>query len=165
MIKPIWSALALAVLLAHPASAQLHPLNSASTITARGAEARATVRIAIGSRSQIRSERQPVRFDLTAGPSVRLADGSPIGRSTLRSGEGLRLSFAPGHSTRLAIGGVPLVTRYANSRVAAAEEAGSGGGISGWAIAGGVLVVGLGVAYLALEDAIDCNENGEYICE
>ncbi|NKB16010.1 MAG: hypothetical protein HC774_02385 [Sphingomonadales bacterium] len=30
---------------------------------------------------------------------------------------------------------------------------------------GGVVIVGLGVAYFALEDAIDCTEDGEYVCE
>ena len=165
MNKAMLAALALAGLVVQPVQAQMHPLNSASTVTARGAEVRATVRLALGSAAQLRRERQPLRLDLMAGPSVRVADSAPIGRSALLHGEGVRLSFVPGHSAQLALGGVPVVTRYANARVAAAEEAGESGGVSGWAIAGGAVLLGLGVAYLAIEDTIDCTENGEYICE
>jgi hypothetical protein len=71
-------------------------------------------------------------------------------------GNAMRLSFAPGHSTQLALGGVPLMTRYASPRIAAdAEGNGQGRGVSPLAIAGGAL----------LEDAIDCNEGGSYVCE
>lgn len=127
---------------------------------------RAGIRIAIGSRAQLDRETRPLELDLRAGPSLRVSGTGPLDRPATVAGNGLRLSFAPGHSTRLSMAGVPVITRYANSRVAAAENAdGQRGGVSPVLIVGGALLVGLGVAYLALEDAIDCNEGGNYVCE
>lgn len=166
MTKSITASILAMAMLSQPATAQLRHDVTASAVAARGAEVRASITLALGSRAQLRREAQPLRLDLMAGPSMRLDDGRPLGRSGLLQGEGLRLRFAPGHSTRLSIGGAPVATHYANARVAAAEAGESGGGgVSGWAIAGGVVVVALGAAYLALEDAIDCTENGDYICE
>ena len=155
-----------------PLAAQERPdlaySGSASAIAERGTAVMASVRIPLGSPRERRSAEQRVRFDLVAGPSIRLLDGSQLRQANVINGDGIRLSFAPGHSTRLSLNGRSLVTRYANARVAAAEGAESGGGPTtlGWmAIAGGAVLVGLGVTYLAFEDAIDCTENGEYVCE
>jgi hypothetical protein len=156
---------------AQPVSAQMasvpaiaQPLGS--TITGRGAEVRVGVRWAIGSRAQLAREARPLEMELRAGPALRLQGAGPIDRPVMVQGNAMRLSFAPGHSTQLALGGVPLMTRYASPRIAAdAEGNGQGRGVSPLAIAGGALLIGLGVAYLALEDAIDCNEGGSYVCE
>ncbi|QJQ32980.1 hypothetical protein GV829_11450 [Sphingomonas lacunae] len=165
MVRMALAGLVLCGLLVQPVQAQMHPLNGATTVTARGAEVRATLRLALGSRAQVRRDRQPIRLELMAGPNMRVADGAPIGRTAVLGGDGVRFSFSPGHSAEVALAGVPVFTRYANARVAAAENAEQGGGVNGWAIAGGAVLIGLGVAFLALEDAIDCNENGDYVCE
>lgn len=159
------------VLSAQPVSAQMatvpvlaQPMGT--TITGRGAEVRAGIRWAIGSRAQLAREARPVEMELRAGPSLRLQGAGPVDRPVMVSGNAVRLSFAPGHSTGLSMAGVPLLTHFSSPRAAAeAERDGRRGGVSPLAIAGGVLLVGLGVAYLALEDAIDCNENGDYVCE
>lgn len=155
-----------------PLAAQERPdlalANSGSAVAERGTAVMASVRIPLGAPSERRSADQRVRFDLVAGPSIRLLDGSQLRQANVINGDGVRLSFAPGHSTQLSLNGRSLVTRYANAQVAAAEGAGNGGGptTAGWlAIAGGAVLVGLGVTYLAFEDAIDCTENGEYVCE
>lgn len=156
---------------AQPLAAQVNPFgppeqSTSSSVVGRGAEVRANVRIALGSRDQLRREARPLLLELQASPSLRLGGTGPIDRPVSMPGNGLRLSFAPGHSTRLSMAGIPLVSRYANSSIAAAEGAeGQGRGVSPLAIAGGVLLVGIGVAYLALEDAIDCTESGNYVCE
>ena len=157
-------AIVVAPVAAHAQSAAFSP----GTVEARGAEARVTVRLALGSRQQLRRERQPLRLDLSAGPAWRVASLQPLGESRRLTGDVIRLSMAPRHSTRLSLAGTPVWTSYADRRIAAAEggtEGGEGGGVSTLAIVGGVLLGGLGVAYLAFEDAIDCTENGEYVCE
>lgn len=159
---------------AQPVFAQERPdlaiVSSASAIAERGTAVMASVRVPLGgSRARRGASDQRVRVDLVAGPSFRLIDGSQLRQSNVINGDGIRLSFAPGHSTRLSLNGRSLVTRY--TTLAAAEADGAerdGGGPTtvGWlAIAGGVVLAGVGVAYLAFEDAVDCTENGQYVCE
>lgn len=155
-----------------PAAAQERPdlayFGRQSSVTDRGTAVTAGVRIALGRSRDTRTTDSKLRFDLVAGPSLRLSDGQRLNRTGLINGDGIRFSFAPGHSTRLSLNGRPLVTHYDNAEVAAAEKSEKEGGIStgGWfAIAGGVLLVGVGVAYLAYEDAVDCTENGQSSCE
>ena len=163
---------AMTVTAAQPLRAQERPdlayAGSAGTgaVVERGAAVMASLRVPLGGAGDRRGADQRVRFDLVAGPSVRLADGSPLRQANVVNGDGIRLSFAPGHSTRVSLNGRSLVTRYASLAAAEADGAQDGdGGVSWLAITGGVLLVGLGVAYLGLEDAIDCTENGDYICE
>lgn len=159
-----------AIALTQPANAQerfgLSDMQGLSSVSQRGAAVMASVRISLGGPRKAQSAQPPVQFDLVAGPSLRLSDGQPLQRTKTLNGGGFRLSFIPKHSTKLTLNGQPLATHYFN--LAAAESAESkegGGGPNALAIVGGVVVLGLGVAYLALEDAVDCNENGEYICE
>jgi hypothetical protein len=157
----------LAALISHTSYAQISPqYQQESTIVARGAEARVSVRISIGSADQVRREARPLQLDLVAGPTMQLADGRPLGRSRAVQSEGLRLSIVPGHSTRFLIAGEPVYARYADERIAAAEEEGArrGGGFNGWWIAGGVLVIGLTASVLAFDDAFDCDDGNGLIC-
>ncbi len=138
---------------------------SPASVTERGVAVRASVRIALGRNADGRGhDWQPLRFDVGAGPHWRVSDGRPLDNGRLLSADALRVSFAPRHSLRLSLNGQPVATRFDNARLAAAEGEG-GGRVSPWLIVGGVVVVGLGVAYFALEDAIDCTEDGEYVCE
>lgn len=139
-----------------------------SAIAERGTAVMAAVSIPLGASRSARTVDRRVSFDLVAGPSLRLSDGQRLNPSNVINGDGVRLSFTPGHSTRLSLNGRSLVTRYATPQIAAAEgdESGTGLGTAGWlGIAGGVILVGLGVTYLAFEDAVDCTENGQYVCE
>lgn len=145
--------------------ADLSDGHSPSSVTQRGAAVMASVRISLDGPRNRPSTQGPVRFDLVAGPSFRLSDGQPLERSATINGDGFRLSFIPNHSTKLSLNGQPLATHYFNLSAAESEAKKGGGGPSALAIAGGVIVLGLGVAYLALEDAVDCNENGQYVCE
>lgn len=159
-----------AMVLSQPAIAQerahISNTHSLSSVSQRGAAVMASVKISLGEPRNTRSTQPPVRFDLVAGPSFLLSDGQPLQRTTTVNGDGFRLSFIPNHSTKLSLNGQPLATHYFNLSAAESDAKKEGsGGPSTLAIVGGVLVLGLGVAYLALEDAVDCNENGEYICE
>ena len=159
-----------AMVLAQPAIAQdrvyLSDMHGPSSVSQRGAAVMASVKIALGGPRNTQSPQAPLRFDLVAGPSFQLSDGQPLQRRTVVNGDGFRLSFIPNHSTKLSLNGQPITTHYFNLAAAESDAKKEGvGGPSTLAIVGGVLVLGLGVGYLALEDAIDCNENGEYICE
>jgi hypothetical protein len=172
-MKSIYINLALsagAMALTQPAIAQdrtnLSDMHAPSSVSQRGAAVMASVKIALGGPRNTPSSQTPVRFDLVAGPSFQLSDGQPLQRTKTINGGGFRLSFIPNHSTKLSLNGQPLATHYFNLSAAESDEKKvGGGGPSTLAIVGGVLVLGLGVAYLALEDAVDCNENGQYICE
>jgi hypothetical protein len=139
-----------------------------SAIAERGAAVMAAVRVPLGSSRVTPTADRKVRFDVVAGPSIRVFDGQQFHRAELINGDSVRFSFTPGHSTRLSLNGKSLVTHYADARIAAAEGDESDGGIGtlGWlGIAGGVILVGLGVTYLAYEDAVDCTEDGRSTCE
>ena len=167
-IKMVLCAGAMAV--TQPASAQdrahLSDMQGLSSVSPRGAAVMASVKISLDGPRNTQSTQPPVRFDLVAGPSFQLSDGQPLQRRTTINGDGFRLSFIPNHSTKLLLNGQPLATHYFSLSAAGSDaKKEGGGGPSTLAIVGGALVLGLGVAYLALEDAVDCNENGEYICE
>lgn len=155
-----------------PAAAQERPhlsyIAGSAALAERGTAIMAAVRIPLNPKRTARTVDNKLRFDLVVGPSFRVADGRQAHRSEVINLDGIGFSLTPGHSTRLSLNGRPLVTQYADSKIAAAEGEKNDGGIStfGWvAIAGGVVLAGLGAAYLAFEDAVDCRENGQNVCE
>lgn len=108
------------------------------------------------------------RFNLrmSAGPIMSRNDGRQSAATLFA------VNLSPGYRTELSFAGRPVATRYTAVGFADAQARGLDGanrsGITtlGWVgIGAGALVGVLGITYLALEDAIDCTENGQYVCE
>jgi hypothetical protein len=129
-------------------------------IRSAGIGAQASVRLKFGSDKVARSSER-LEFGFAAGPVMRRRIGNGATTSHIASTASFRLR--PGYSATFAVGGQPIVRHY--TRLGAAEAKKDGGGPStlGWIAIG--TGVALGIAYLALEDALDCTENGDYICE
>lgn len=107
-----------------------------------------------------------LRLGVSAGPIMSRNDGRRSA-STL-----FAVNLSPGYKTELSFAGRPVATRYTRAGLAdmhaRAPDGRNRNGITtlGWVgIGAGALVGILGVTYLALEDAIDCTENGDYVCE
>jgi hypothetical protein len=129
------------------------------SVSGRGVGAEARILIRFGSRKNMaRSDR--AILSLAAGPVV--------GRSGARFSVSPLVGFAvrPGYSATLTLSGQDAARM--TTRLGAAEDKARGKRPStlGWVgIGAGVVLGALGAAYLALEDALDCTENGEYVCE
>lgn len=160
---------AIAFSVACPAVAQnradLPYVNDLSSITGRGAAVMASVRISLDAKQKERANEPPVTFDLVAGQTLRLSNGNLLANNRIITGEVIKLSLTPRHSYQLSVNGKPLATSYFNTTVAKANDGSNNKGPNWLLITGGVLLVSLGITYLAFEDAVDCTENGNYICE
>ncbi len=158
-----------ALSVAYPAQAQnrsdLPYANDLSAITGRATTVMASVRISLDAKQKARDNDPPVTFDLVAGQTLRLSNGHLLANNRTITGEVMKLSFSPKHSYQLSINGTPLKTSFFNSTVAKANDDSKDKGPSWLLITGGVLLVGLGITYFAFEDAVDCTENGNYVCE
>lgn len=145
--------------------ADLPYANDLSSITGRAATVMASVRISLDAKQKERDNDPPVTFDLIAGQTLRLSNGHLLADNRTITGEVIKLSLSPKHSYQLSMNGTPLATSYFNTAMAKANDDSNDKGPNWWLITGGVLLVGLGITYLAFEDAVDCTENGNYVCE
>ncbi len=140
---------------------------SPGAVNQRGVAVRASVRIALG-RGTARQNAERVTLNLSTGPVTRADSLNPRLHQRAAYADWMRLSWSFDQAQTIRMNGRPIARL--NGRLAADDDNdgasdGDGGGVSGWAIAGGIVLVGLGASYLALEDAIDCNEGGDYVCE
>lgn len=160
-----WSKLLALTALASAGAVQANPVLPSLHAAAadRGVAVRASVRVALG-RGTARQNAQRVSLNIATGPAWRVDSVQPQLQGRVVNADWFRLSMAFDGPRTLSMNGVRLA-RLNGGLAADENSADNGGGISGLAIVGGLLVVGLGASYLALEDAIDCTENGEYICE
>jgi hypothetical protein len=125
--------------------------------------------IKFGNRATVR-DHDRVQIGFAAGPVLSLNHRTADARSQRKIANVVGFAIRPGYSASATLVGQPVLTH--RTLLGAAEDArnadGKGGGPStlGWIGIGlGATVVVLGVAALALEDALDCTENGEYVCE
>jgi hypothetical protein len=139
--------------------------NDLSSITGRAATVMASMRISLDAKQKERDNDPPVTFDLVAGQTLRLSNGNSLANNRTITGEVIKLSLSPKHSYQLSVNGTPLATSYFNTIVAKANDDSNDKGPNWLLITGGVLLVGLGITYLAFEDAVDCTENGNNVCE
>lgn len=139
--------------------------NDLSSIAGRATTVMASVRISLDAKQKERDNDPAVTFDLIARQTLHLSSGNSLASNRTITGEVIKLSFSPKHSYQLSVNGTPLTTSYFNSTVAKANDDSNDKGPNWWLISGGALLVGLGITYLAFEDAVDCTENGNYVCE
>jgi hypothetical protein len=130
-----------------------------------GAEIGMTIRF--GDRSTV-EDSERVRLGIAAGPILQLRNGTSRAANRRVVSNAIGFTLKPGYSASATVAGQPVLTRYTELGAAErqAKEDSDGPSTLGWiGIAVGATAVALGAAYLALEDALDCTENGRNVCE
>ena len=102
-----------------------------------------------------------VRAGLALAPAVRSQRSDGAARTRL--GEGLELGVTPNQPVTLSLAGSRVHRLGMGPNGSAAEGRRAGVSTLGWVAigVGAVIVVGLGVGYLILDDALDCDPDDE----
>lgn len=160
-MKAYVSAIVIAALLgsvpAHAATDMGLTLHDGPALRGRAVGAQAGVTIKLGDRRVMR-ESEKVTLGIQAGPVLSVRDRSSINGGRRMVGNMLSLSLKPGYATSLSIAGHPLATEFTRLGAAEADEEGKPkkkqgtGDKIGWiaAVAGGVMVILIGVAVIGL---------------